>query len=118
MRAACGVASALRRAVAGVGAVQLRDCRRPPGNPRHTVDLRSDTVTRPCAGMRRAMASAAVGDDDYGEDPAVNGGRRGRHPRGTGSPEWGFPRAGRSWGLQPAPVEVQTRFLPGPTLQV
>ncbi|XP_037258891.1 probable low-specificity L-threonine aldolase 2 isoform X1 [Falco rusticolus] len=28
--------------------------------------------------MRRAMARAAVGDDDYGEDPAVNGGRRGR----------------------------------------
>ncbi|XP_051490805.1 LOW QUALITY PROTEIN: uncharacterized protein LOC127391750 [Apus apus] len=33
---------------------------------------RSDTVTRPCAGMSRAMARAAVGDDDYGEDPAVN----------------------------------------------
>uniref|UniRef100_A0A8C4TLW3 Aromatic amino acid beta-eliminating lyase/threonine aldolase domain-containing protein n=1 Tax=Falco tinnunculus TaxID=100819 RepID=A0A8C4TLW3_FALTI len=32
----------------------------------------TDTVTRPSAGMRRAMARAAVGDDDYGEDPAVN----------------------------------------------
>ncbi|XP_074745814.1 uncharacterized protein LOC141952349 isoform X1 [Strix uralensis] len=44
---------------------------RPRGPPR-TVDLRSDTVTRPCVGMRRAMARAALGDDDYGEDPTVN----------------------------------------------
>ncbi|HET6792842.1 MAG TPA: GntG family PLP-dependent aldolase [Acidimicrobiales bacterium] len=36
------------------------------------VDLRSDTVTRPTAEMRRAMADAEVGDDDYGEDPTVN----------------------------------------------
>ena len=36
------------------------------------VDLRSDTVTRPSEDMRRAMASADVGDDVYGEDPAVN----------------------------------------------
>lgn len=36
------------------------------------VDLRSDTVTRPTAGMRRAMAEAEVGDDVYGEDPTVN----------------------------------------------
>jgi threonine aldolase len=36
------------------------------------VDLRSDTVTRPTAAMRRAMADAEVGDDVYGEDPAVN----------------------------------------------
>ncbi len=36
------------------------------------VDLRSDTVTRPTAGMRRAMADAEVGDDVYGEDPTVN----------------------------------------------
>jgi threonine aldolase len=35
------------------------------------VDLRSDTVTRPDAGMRQAMASAEVGDDVYGEDPTV-----------------------------------------------
>lgn len=35
------------------------------------VDLRSDTVTRPCAAMRAAMASAAVGDDQFGEDPTV-----------------------------------------------
>ena len=37
-----------------------------------TVDLRSDTVTRPTAAMRAAMAAAEVGDDDYGEDPTVN----------------------------------------------
>jgi threonine aldolase len=37
-----------------------------------TVDLRSDTVSRPTAGMRRAMADAEVGDDVYGEDPTVN----------------------------------------------
>lgn len=36
------------------------------------VDLRSDTVTRPTAGMRQAMAAATVGDDVLGEDPAVN----------------------------------------------
>jgi threonine aldolase len=36
------------------------------------VDLRSDTVTRPTAGMRRAMAEAEVGDDVYLEDPSVN----------------------------------------------
>ena len=36
------------------------------------VDLRSDTVTRPSAGMRAAMASAEVGDDVFGDDPTVN----------------------------------------------
>lgn len=36
------------------------------------IDLRSDTVTRPTAAMREAMASADVGDDLYGEDPTVN----------------------------------------------
>jgi threonine aldolase len=36
------------------------------------IDLRSDTVTRPSAEMRRAMAAAPVGDDQYGEDPSVN----------------------------------------------
>ncbi|MFL6198865.1 MAG: threonine aldolase family protein [Thermoanaerobaculia bacterium] len=36
------------------------------------IDLRSDTVTRPDAEMRRAMAEAEVGDDVYGEDPTVN----------------------------------------------
>ncbi|CAN2193911.1 GLY1 Threonine aldolase [Candidatus Nanopelagicaceae bacterium] len=36
------------------------------------IDLRSDTVTRPSQGMRDAIASAAVGDDVYGDDPTVN----------------------------------------------
>ncbi len=36
------------------------------------LDLRSDTVTRPTAAMREAMARAEVGDDVYGEDPTVN----------------------------------------------
>ena len=36
------------------------------------IDLRSDTVTKPTAGMRQAMATADVGDDVYGEDPTVN----------------------------------------------
>lgn len=36
------------------------------------IDLRSDTVTLPTDGMRKAMARAEVGDDVYGEDPTVN----------------------------------------------
>ncbi len=35
------------------------------------IDLRSDTVTRPCDNMRRVMANAVVGDDVYDEDPTV-----------------------------------------------
>ncbi|OZC03164.1 threonine aldolase family protein [Rubricoccus marinus] len=35
------------------------------------IDLRSDTVTRPTAAMRRAMAEAEVGDDVFAEDPTV-----------------------------------------------
>ena len=37
------------------------------------IDLRSDTVTRPTAGMHQAMFAATVGDDVFGEDPTVNG---------------------------------------------
>jgi threonine aldolase len=40
--------------------------------PTATVDLRSDTVTQPTAGMRKAMAEAVVGDDVFGDDPTVN----------------------------------------------
>ena len=36
-----------------------------------TVDLRSDTITRPTESMKRAMAEAEVGDDVFGEDPTV-----------------------------------------------
>ena len=40
--------------------------------PNLPIDLRSDTVTRPTAAMRAAMAQAPVGDDQYGEDPSTN----------------------------------------------
>jgi len=50
----------------GLSATGRRGEERPP------VDLRSDTVTKPTAAMRRAMAAAEVGDDVYGEDPTVN----------------------------------------------
>jgi threonine aldolase len=36
------------------------------------ADFRSDTVTRPCAAMRKAMAAAEVGDDVFGDDPTIN----------------------------------------------
>lgn len=36
------------------------------------IELRSDTFTTPTPEMRRAMADAEVGDDEYGEDPTVN----------------------------------------------
>lgn len=37
----------------------------------HTIDLRSDTVTKPTPAMLEAMATAPLGDDVYGEDPTV-----------------------------------------------
>ena len=37
-----------------------------------SIDLRSDTVTRPSLAMREAIASAPVGDDVYSDDPTVN----------------------------------------------
>ena len=49
-------------------------CARTPSEARlnrSTIDLRSDTVTRPTPGMRRAMAEAIVGDDVFGDDPTV-----------------------------------------------
>ncbi|MFT5234353.1 MAG: threonine aldolase, partial [Candidatus Krumholzibacteriia bacterium] len=36
------------------------------------IDMRSDTVTRPTAGMMKAMLNAEVGDDVFGDDPTVN----------------------------------------------
>ena len=42
-----------------------------PARGGNAVDLRSDTVTKPSADMRRAMAEAEVGDDVYGDDPTV-----------------------------------------------
>lgn len=40
--------------------------------PVATIDLRSDTVTKPTPAMRAAMAAAEVGDDVYLEDPTIN----------------------------------------------
>jgi len=53
-------------------AVPFRLKERQVAFPDGTADFRSDTVTRPTAEMREAMASAVVGDDVYGEDPTVN----------------------------------------------
>src|SRR5919198_551137 len=39
---------------------------------RPVIDLRSDTVTKPTPAMRDAMARAELGDDVFGDDPAVN----------------------------------------------
>ncbi|MEO0869451.1 MAG: beta-eliminating lyase-related protein, partial [Cyanobacteria bacterium J06642_11] len=36
-----------------------------------TIDLRSDTITQPTLGMRKAIATAEVGDDVLGDDPTV-----------------------------------------------
>ncbi len=36
------------------------------------IDLRSDTVTQPSPAMRKAIAGAPVGDDQFGEDPTMN----------------------------------------------
>lgn len=38
----------------------------------NTIDLRSDTVTKPTVAMRKVISSAEVGDDVFGEDPSVN----------------------------------------------
>lgn len=48
------------------------DRQSPPESARPTIDLRSDTVTKPTPSMRAAMADAIVGDDQYGEDPTVD----------------------------------------------
>ncbi len=54
----------------------MSDQRRPASTQSYStasyIDLRSDTVTKPNAKMRAAMASAEFGDDVYGEDPTVN----------------------------------------------
>ncbi len=65
---ASGLKSVRRRAP-GAGILYL--CRM-NATPTRTIDLRSDTVTRPTAAMRAAMAAAEVGDDVYGDDPTVN----------------------------------------------
>nr|XP_045014937.1 probable low-specificity L-threonine aldolase 2 [Jaculus jaculus] len=63
--------TAARALVPGIGVPWARWSWSGAGVQVHVVDLRSDTVTRPGPAMRRAMAEAVVGDDDYGEDPTV-----------------------------------------------
>src|ERR1700760_3168184 len=46
--------------------------RRDPKAPPIRINLLSDTQTRPTRGMRQAMASAEVGDEQVGDDPSVN----------------------------------------------
>lgn len=65
--------SLARAAVPGLRVPWAQWARNWAGVPAHVVDLRSDTVTRPGPAMRRAMAEAVVGDDDYSEDPTVHG---------------------------------------------
>ena len=43
-----------------------------PNTPANTIDLRSDTVTRPTPAMREAMMAAPLGDDVFGDDPTIN----------------------------------------------
>ena len=52
--------------------VPVRGLRSKEGSLRAVIDLRSDTATRPTAGMRAAIAAAAVGDEQKREDPTVN----------------------------------------------
>lgn len=54
-----------------IAAIQLTMSQAGNDSENARVDLRSDTVTRPDAAMRTAMAEAEVGDDVYGEDPTV-----------------------------------------------
>jgi threonine aldolase len=61
-----------RRGGANLAASLAANRRIPMSQTPPPIDLRSDTVTRPSAAMRRAMAEAPVGDDQYGEDPSVN----------------------------------------------
>ena len=62
----------LSSAAQGADAAYPGAARAAAANAPDAVDLRSDTVTRPDAAMRRAMAQAEVGDDVYGDDPSVN----------------------------------------------
>jgi threonine aldolase len=71
-----------------------------------TVDLRSDTVTRPTPAMRRAMAEADVGDDVYREDPTVN--RLEEHAAGLFGREAGLFVPSGTMGNQVA-IKVHTR---------
>lgn len=84
----------------------------PDGPPRPpAVDLRSDTVTRPTAPMRRAMAEAEVGDDGFGDDPTVWALER-RYAELTGKPAAVFVPSGTMAN------QIALRALAGPGTSV
>jgi threonine aldolase len=56
----------------GEPALEKRQVHAADGSVPGVIDLRSDTVTQPTEGMRRAIAQAAVGDEQKREDPSVN----------------------------------------------
>ena len=60
--------------LAALGSVLLQqgEIHAPDGSVSPVIDLRSDTATKPTEGMRRAIAEAAVGDEQKREDPSVN----------------------------------------------
>lgn len=58
---------------AAAGAVDSKRIESPTSTTVPVIDFRSDTVTVPTAEMRKAIASAVVGNDVFGEDPTVNG---------------------------------------------
>lgn len=55
----------------GCHSIRCRTSAPAPAGVERVVDLRSDTLTQPSDGMRRAMAESVVGDDVFGEDPTV-----------------------------------------------
>ena len=70
---------------------------RDQGGATGVIDLRSDTVTRPTAAMRAAMAAAEVGDDVFHDDPSVNVTASSASPRcWARKPRCSCPRARRA----------------------
>ena len=72
----------LSSAAQGADAAYPGAARAAAANAPDAVDLRSDTVTRPDAAMRRAMAQAEVGDDVYGRSQRQRAGGPCRSPAG------------------------------------
>lgn len=56
-----------------VSSIETRSTPNAEMRARHVCDFRSDTITKPTAAMRDAMAAARVGDDMFFEDPTVIG---------------------------------------------
>jgi threonine aldolase len=62
---------AMQRHQVGAAIPQARRWKNQRPNPPMSIDLRSDTITRPTPAMRDAMARAEVGDDVFGDDPTT-----------------------------------------------